>query len=162
MIYIAPPLPRFYYYDTLQQINIPVVQNIWQFRVNEYWKQMKSVVRKNYFRNVMDMNSNLGGFGAAFKDTDVWVMNVAPVNMSARLKIIYDRGLIGTVHDWYAFNQPYIYIYLLRLTLVLVSTIFTDVGFLSSLSWLLYIYKLELLFCSCVIDKILLVLSEET
>jgi hypothetical protein len=26
------------------------------------------------------------------------------------LKIIYDRGLIGTVHDWYAFNQPYIYI----------------------------------------------------
>ncbi|KAH8519270.1 hypothetical protein H0E87_000889 [Populus deltoides] len=74
--------------------------NIWQFRVNEYWKQMKSVVRKNYFRNVMDMNSNLGGFGAALKDTDVWVMNVAPVNMSARLKIIYDRGLIGTVHDW--------------------------------------------------------------
>uniref|UniRef100_A0A6N2K4U6 Methyltransferase n=1 Tax=Salix viminalis TaxID=40686 RepID=A0A6N2K4U6_SALVM len=74
--------------------------NIWQFRVNEYWKQMKSVVRKNYFRNVMDMNSNLGGFGAALKDTDVWVMNVAPVNMSARLKVIYDRGLIGTVHDW--------------------------------------------------------------
>jgi hypothetical protein len=28
------------------------------------------------------------------------------------LKIIYDRGLIGTVHDWYAFNQPYIYIYI--------------------------------------------------
>ncbi|KAJ6754326.1 METHYLTRANSFERASE PMT9-RELATED [Salix purpurea] len=82
--------------------------NIWQFRVNEYWKQMKSVVRKNYFRNVMDMNSNLGGFGAALKDTDVWVMNVAPVNMSARLKVIYDRGLIGTVHDWYAFNHPYI------------------------------------------------------
>ncbi|KAF2308425.1 hypothetical protein GH714_009569 [Hevea brasiliensis] len=33
---------------------------IWQFRVSEYWKQMKSVVRKSYFRNVMDMNSNLG------------------------------------------------------------------------------------------------------
>ncbi|KDP46391.1 hypothetical protein JCGZ_10231 [Jatropha curcas] len=73
---------------------------LWQFRVNEYWKQMKSVVRKNYFRNVMDMNSNLGGFAAALKDTDVWVMNVAPINQSARLKIIYDRGLIGTVHDW--------------------------------------------------------------
>jgi hypothetical protein len=27
---------------------------------------------------------------------------------------------------------------------------FTDVGFLSSLSWLLYIYKLEFIFCSCV------------
>ncbi|KAJ9152833.1 hypothetical protein P3X46_026351 [Hevea brasiliensis] len=73
---------------------------IWQFRVSEYWKQMKSIVRKNYFRNVMDMNSNLGGFGAALKDTDVWVMNVSPVNQSSRLKIIYDRGLIGTVHDW--------------------------------------------------------------
>uniref|UniRef100_A0A2P2M3K2 Methyltransferase n=1 Tax=Rhizophora mucronata TaxID=61149 RepID=A0A2P2M3K2_RHIMU len=77
-----------------------MVQKIWQFRVSEYWKQMKSVVRKNYFRNVMDMNSNLGGFAAALKDTDVWVMNVAPVNKSARLKIVYDRGLIGTVHDW--------------------------------------------------------------
>lgn len=65
---------------------------------------MKSVVRRSYFRNVMDMNSNLGGFGAALKDTDVWVMNVSPVNQSARLKIIYDRGLIGTVHDWYACN----------------------------------------------------------
>ena len=50
----------------------------------------------------MDMNSNLGGFAAALHDRDVWVMNVAPVITSARLKIIYDRGLIGTVHDWYA------------------------------------------------------------
>ncbi|WCJ21191.1 S-adenosyl-L-methionine-dependent methyltransferases superfamily protein [Euphorbia peplus] len=73
---------------------------IWQSRVSEYWKQMKSVVRRSYFRNVMDMNSNLGGFAAALRDIDVWVMNVAPANQSARLKIIYDRGLIGTVHDW--------------------------------------------------------------
>ncbi|KAG8501514.1 hypothetical protein CXB51_003799 [Gossypium anomalum] len=55
---------------------------------------------KNSIRNVMDMNSNLGGFATALKDKDVWVMNVASVKMSARLKIIYDRGLIGTVHDW--------------------------------------------------------------
>lgn len=74
--------------------------SIWYFRVFEYWKQMKSVVEKDSFRNVMDMNSNLGGFAAALKDKDVWVMNVAPVNASAKLKIIYDRGLIGTVHDW--------------------------------------------------------------
>ena len=53
-------------------------------------------------RNVMDMNSNLGGFAAALKDEDVWVMNVAPVNSSSRLKIVYDCGLIVTVHDWYA------------------------------------------------------------
>ncbi|GKV07826.1 hypothetical protein SLEP1_g19539 [Rubroshorea leprosula] len=73
---------------------------IWHFRVIEYWELMKNLIEKNFIRNVMDMNSNLGGFAAALKDKDVWVMNVAPVNMSARLKIIYDRGLIGTVHDW--------------------------------------------------------------
>lgn len=77
-----------------------IFQNVWHERVVEYWKQMKSVVLKNSVRNVMDMNSNLGGFAAALKDKDIWVMNVAPVNMSSRLKIIYDRGLIGTVHDW--------------------------------------------------------------
>lgn len=76
------------------------MQNIWLARVTEYWKQMKSVVQKNSLRNVMDMNSHLGGFASALKDKDVWVMNVAPFHMSARLKIIYDRGLIGTVHDW--------------------------------------------------------------
>ncbi|CAH9092295.1 unnamed protein product [Cuscuta epithymum] len=75
--------------------------SIWHARVLDYWKQMRTVVMQNSFRNVMDMNSNLGGFAAALNDEDVWVMNVAPVNnASSRLKIIYDRGLIGTVHDW--------------------------------------------------------------
>ncbi|XP_062105601.1 probable methyltransferase PMT9 [Humulus lupulus] len=74
--------------------------SIWHFRVIEYWKQMKSVMQRNSIRNVMDMNSNLGGFAAGLSDRDVWVMNVAPVRASAKLKIIYDRGLIGTVHDW--------------------------------------------------------------
>ncbi|KAI3474936.1 hypothetical protein Pfo_030247 [Paulownia fortunei] len=73
---------------------------VWHYRVAEYWKQMKSVIQRNSFRNIMDMNSNLGGFATALKDKDVWVMNVAPVNASVILKIIYDRGLIGTVHDW--------------------------------------------------------------
>lgn len=79
-----------------------MMQSIWYYRVIEYWKQMKSVMQKNSIRNVMDMNSNLGGFAAALKDKDVWVMNVSPVNASSHLKIIYDRGLIGTVHDWCA------------------------------------------------------------
>ncbi|XP_010251021.1 PREDICTED: probable methyltransferase PMT9 isoform X1 [Nelumbo nucifera] len=74
--------------------------DIWHFRVMEYWRQMKSVIQKDSFRNIMDMDANLGGFGAALNDKDVWVMNVAPVNESSKLKIIYDRGLIGTVHDW--------------------------------------------------------------
>uniref|UniRef100_A0A5B7A3K9 Methyltransferase n=1 Tax=Davidia involucrata TaxID=16924 RepID=A0A5B7A3K9_DAVIN len=55
--------------------------SIWHYRVIEYYKQMKSIIQKNSFRNVMDMNSNLGGFAAALNDKDVWV-------------------LIGTVHDW--------------------------------------------------------------
>ncbi|XP_030450617.1 probable methyltransferase PMT9 [Syzygium oleosum] len=74
--------------------------SVWRSRVDEYWKQMRAILHKNSIRNVMDMNSNLGGFGAALNDKDVWVMNVAPVHASAKLKIIYDRGLIGTVHDW--------------------------------------------------------------
>ena len=41
------------------------MQSIWHFRVTEYWKQMKSVIQKNSIRNVMDMNSNVGGFAAA-------------------------------------------------------------------------------------------------
>lgn len=73
---------------------------VWRWRVIQYWKQMKSKFEKNSFRNIMDMNSNLGGFAASLKDMDVWVMNVVSVNESSKLKIIYDRGLLGTVHDW--------------------------------------------------------------
>ncbi|XP_057492088.1 probable methyltransferase PMT9 isoform X2 [Actinidia eriantha] len=88
----------------LEEINVSPDEfhedsNIWHYRVAEYWKQMKSVIHRDSFRNIMDMNSNLGGFAAAVKDKDVWVMNVAPVNSSSKLKIIYDRGLIGIVHD---------------------------------------------------------------
>ena len=78
------------------------MQNVWQLRVAEYWKEMRVVLQRNSIRNVMDMNSNLGGFAAALVNEAVWVMNVAPVNSSAKLKIVYDRGLLGTVHDWYA------------------------------------------------------------
>lgn len=72
----------------------------WRLRVSEYWKLMKPVVQKNTLRNVMDMNSDLGGYAAALHDRDVWVMNVAPIRSASKLRIIYDRGLIGTVHDW--------------------------------------------------------------
>uniref|UniRef100_A0A803N850 Methyltransferase n=1 Tax=Chenopodium quinoa TaxID=63459 RepID=A0A803N850_CHEQI len=72
----------------------------WRFRVIEYWNLMKPILQKNTLRNVMDMNSNLGGFAAALNDKDVWVMNVTPIRFASELKIIYDRGLIGTVHDW--------------------------------------------------------------
>lgn len=49
----------------------------------------------------MDMKANLGSFAAALKDKDVWVMNVVPEDGPNTLKLIYDRGLIGTVMNWY-------------------------------------------------------------
>lgn len=61
---------------------------------------MSSEIQKNSFRNIMDMNANLGGFAASLVNMNVWVMNIVPANESNKLKIIYDRGLIGTVHDW--------------------------------------------------------------
>uniref|UniRef100_A0A804NKZ9 Methyltransferase n=1 Tax=Zea mays TaxID=4577 RepID=A0A804NKZ9_MAIZE len=48
----------------------------------------------------MDMSANLGGFAASLKKKNVWVMNVVPFMKSGKLKIIYDRGLMGTTHDW--------------------------------------------------------------
>lgn len=42
-------------------------------------------------------------FAAALIDQslDSWVMNVVPVSGPNTLPVIYDRGLIGVVHDWY-------------------------------------------------------------
>ncbi|KMZ62789.1 putative methyltransferase PMT8 [Zostera marina] len=74
--------------------------DIWQNRVGEYWNMFGSKIMKNSIRNVMDMKSNLGSFAASLKDKDVWVMNVVPNEGPNTLKIIYDRGLIGSVHDW--------------------------------------------------------------
>jgi len=35
---------------------------------------------------------------------DSWVMNVVPVSGRNTLPVIYDRGLIGVMHDWYVTN----------------------------------------------------------
>ena len=42
-------------------------------------------------------------FAAALIDqnVDCWVMNVVPVSGPNTLPVIYDRGLIGVMHDWY-------------------------------------------------------------
>lgn len=59
------------------------------------WKELK-------IRNVMDMRAGYGGFAAAMHDygVDCWVMNVVPVSGFNTLPVIYDRGLIGVMHDW--------------------------------------------------------------
>ncbi|PON49361.1 putative methyltransferase PMT [Parasponia andersonii] len=73
----------------------------------EHWKR---VVSKSYLngmginwssvRNVMDMRSVYGGFAAALKDLNIWVMNVVSIDSPDTLPIIYERGLFGIYHDW--------------------------------------------------------------
>lgn len=73
----------------------------------EHWKR---VLSKSYLkglgiswtnvRNVMDMRAVYGGFAAALKDLQVWVLNVVNVNSPDTLPIIYERGLFGIYHDW--------------------------------------------------------------
>ena len=51
----------------------------------------------------MDIKANLGSFGAALRSKDLYVMNVVPEDGPNTLKLIYDRGLIGSIHNWYVF-----------------------------------------------------------
>lgn len=59
----------------------------------------RSVVR--LLTNPLDIDR----FAAAMIDNkiDCWVLNVVPVNEPNTLPVIYDRGLIGVIHDWYIF-----------------------------------------------------------
>ncbi|XP_027104372.1 probable methyltransferase PMT11 isoform X1 [Coffea arabica] len=75
---------------------------------SKYWNEIiESYVRvlkwKNFkLRNVLDMRAGFGGFAAALIQNrlDCWVLNVVPVNGPNTLPVIYDRGLIGVMHDW--------------------------------------------------------------
>jgi hypothetical protein len=51
-------------------------------------------------RNIMDMNTVYGGFAAAVIDDPLWVMNVVSSYAANTLPVVFDRGLIGTFHDW--------------------------------------------------------------
>ncbi|GAB4855692.1 hypothetical protein Ancab_024334 [Ancistrocladus abbreviatus] len=74
---------------------------------HEHWKR---VVSQSYLngmgiswstvRNVMDMRAIYGGFAAALRDLNIWVMNVVSIDSADTLPIIYDRGLFGIYHDW--------------------------------------------------------------
>lgn len=73
---------------------------LWQERVAHY-KRIIPGLPKGQYRNVMDMNAYLGGFAAVMTKYPVWVMNVVPANSELdTLGVIYERGLIGTYHDW--------------------------------------------------------------
>ncbi|XP_010542245.1 PREDICTED: probable methyltransferase PMT17 isoform X3 [Tarenaya hassleriana] len=73
---------------------------VWKTRVAHYKKIIPELSRGR-FRNIMDMNADLGGFAAAVLKYPVWVMNVVPVHSEKQtLGAIYERGLIGTYQDW--------------------------------------------------------------
>ncbi|TXG62794.1 hypothetical protein EZV62_009788 [Acer yangbiense] len=74
---------------------------LWKERV-EYYKTFDGqLAQHGRYRNVLDMNSYLGGFAAALIDDPVWVMNVVPVEAQINtLGVIYERGLIGTYQNW--------------------------------------------------------------
>lgn len=76
------------------------MQETWRKRVDSYWDLLSPKIQSDSLRNLMDMKANLGSFAAALKEKDVWVMNVIPEDGPNTLKLIYDRGLIGSTHNW--------------------------------------------------------------
>ncbi|PKI48366.1 hypothetical protein CRG98_031219 [Punica granatum] len=48
----------------------------------------------------MDMNTVYGGFAVALVEDPLWVMNAVSSYAANTLPVFYDRGLIGTYHDW--------------------------------------------------------------
>jgi len=71
----------------------------WKIRL-EHYKNLLPAMGGNNIRNVMDMNTMYGGFAAALIDDPVWVMNVVSSYDLQTLGVVYDRGLIGSIHDW--------------------------------------------------------------
>ncbi|KAL5717266.1 hypothetical protein ACHQM5_010304 [Ranunculus cassubicifolius] len=75
---------------------------------SRYWKEIVARFIRVYrwkkirIRNVMDMKAGFGGFAATLMDNqiDCWVMNVVPITGPNTLPVIFDRGLIGVMHDW--------------------------------------------------------------
>ncbi|URD96721.1 hypothetical protein MUK42_30359 [Musa troglodytarum] len=71
----------------------------WKVRVKHY-KALLPALGSDEIRNVMDMNTLYGGFASALIDSPLWVMNVVSSYGPNSLGVVYDRGLIGTYHDW--------------------------------------------------------------
>ncbi|EPS73062.1 hypothetical protein M569_01690 [Genlisea aurea] len=71
----------------------------WKARIQRYRKLLPAL-GTDKIRNVMDMNTLYGGFAAALIDSPLWVMNVVSSKSENTLPVVYDRGLIGTYHDW--------------------------------------------------------------
>ncbi|KAI3904382.1 hypothetical protein MKW98_014562 [Papaver atlanticum] len=71
----------------------------WKVRVKHY-KKLLPALGTDKIRNVMDMNTVYGGFAAELVEDPLWVMNVVSSYSENTLVVVFDRGLIGTYHDW--------------------------------------------------------------
>ncbi|XP_047325726.1 probable methyltransferase PMT21 [Impatiens glandulifera] len=71
----------------------------WKKKAKHY-KKLVPALGSDKIRNVMDMNTVYGGLAAALIDAPIWVMNVVSSYAENTLAVVYDRGLIGTYHDW--------------------------------------------------------------
>ncbi|KAK1257151.1 putative methyltransferase PMT1 [Acorus gramineus] len=96
---LTSPPPRLSDFD-ISHDKFEKDMDTWQRRVDNYWNLLTPKIRPDTIRNIMDMKANLGSFAAGLRDKPVWVMNVVPEDGPNTLKIIYDRGLIGSMHDW--------------------------------------------------------------
>ncbi|KAE9617338.1 hypothetical protein Lal_00034308 [Lupinus albus] len=95
--------PRIYK-ETIKGVTSETFKNdnkMWKKRISYYRNVNNQLGKAGRYRNLLDMNAYLGGFAAALVDYPVWVMNVVPVQAKVNtLGAIYERGLIGTYHDW--------------------------------------------------------------
>ncbi|KAF8412318.1 hypothetical protein HHK36_000279 [Tetracentron sinense] len=74
---------------------------LWKRRLAYYKVVNNQLEQRGRYRNLLDMNSYLGGFAAALIDDPVWVMNVVPIQVKINtLGVIFERGLIGTFQIW--------------------------------------------------------------
>ncbi|GAA0149985.1 methyltransferase [Lithospermum erythrorhizon] len=73
--------------------------NEWTKRIKHY-KKLLPAIGTPEVRNVMDMNTKFGGFATTLVDDPLWVMNVVSSSAPNTLPVVFDRGLIGTYHDW--------------------------------------------------------------
>lgn len=74
----------------------------WKTRVSHYKSLDNQLAEPGRYRNLLDMNSYLGGFAAALVNDPLWIMNVVPVEARVNtLGVVYERGLIGTYQSWY-------------------------------------------------------------
>lgn len=90
-------------YGTIQGVDAKKFEEdntMWEGRISHYRRIVPGLTQGRY-RNMMDMNSNLGGFAAALVKYSVWVMNVVPSHLDRNtLGVVYERGFIGTYQDW--------------------------------------------------------------